>query len=70
MDKAFDDLQVGFKSGDCAAIFRRGKTNVSDNKEGAARGVNKARAIQIVIVLPSANEKVSVFRNLKNLKVR
>ena len=68
MDKAFKDLRVSFKAEDCSAIFRRGRTAVSDNKEGTARNDNRVKGRQIVVILPSTNEKAAIFRNLKNLK--
>ena len=68
VDKALSDLQVGFKSRDCTAIFRRGKVAVGDDKEGEAANGNRARGRPIIVILPSANEKADIFRHLKNLK--
>ena len=71
VEKAFEDLQVGFKTEVCTAIFRRGKTPVSDNKEGAEKEPAREREYRgrpIVVILPSTNEKAAIFRNLKNLK--
>ena len=68
VDKALSDLQVGFRSGDCTAVFRRGKTGTGDNKDGPAGNNNRPRGRPIVVILPSTNEKAAIFRGLKNLK--
>ena len=70
VDRALTDLQVGFRSRDCTAVFRRGKgrKEVGDIKEGAKGNEIRQRGRQIVVILPSANEKAAIFRNLKNLK--
>ena len=68
VDRAFEELQVGFRSGDCTAIFRRGKWTVSDKKEGAKQTERRTRVRPIIVVLPSPIEKAAIFRNLKNLK--
>ena len=68
IEKTFTDLQLGFKAGDCVAIFRRGKEKPGDNKEGGARQERRAKGRPVVVILLSANEKAAVFRSLKNLK--
>ena len=68
VDKAFSDLQVGFKARDCTAVFRRGKKPKGDNQEGGAATNSRPRERPVIVILPSANEKAAIFRNLKHLK--
>ena len=69
VDGVLTDLQVGFRAKDCTAVFRRGtRKEGGDNKEGAKEREFRQKGRPIVVILPSANEKADIFRNLKNLK--
>ena len=70
VDRSLADLQVGFTSADCTAVFhrRKGKKEVGDYKEGARVDENNLRVRSILVILPSPNETAAIFRNLKNLK--
>ena len=64
LGKVLVDLNVGFNSGVCTVVSRRGK-QPGDNKRD---NNNRPRTRPIVVFFPSQAEKSSIFRNLKNLK--
>ena len=64
VSKAFEDLEVNFDAGVCAAIFRRGKKPTGE-KAGAA---DRSRPRPIVVTFQRQQEKGEIFRHLKNLK--
>ena len=68
IDRIFVDHTVGFKSGACAAIYRRGKPHTGDNRGNRTERDDRARPRPIVIVFHTHSDKATVFKNLKNLK--
>ena len=61
VNKAFKALKLGFDSGVCTSIFRRGRKATGERAD-------RAWPRPIVIIFERQSDKGAVFRNLKNLK--
>ena len=66
VNKAFEDLQVGFDSGVCVSVFRRGRFQNGDAENG--KGRDRPRPRPIVVIFQRQQDKSEIFRNLKRLK--
>ena len=69
-NKIFTDLQVGFDTNLCSAIFRRGRRpndNAGNRANGKRGETNADRPRPLVIISKTTAEKGAVYRNLKNL---